>query len=531
MGANLWVLKNALNEAARPVCEQLEFRFLLAATVWEINGDAGGEFTDDTIVIEVNPGNAKELRAVVNDEVVSTRLIRNVKGIQINGGRGDDDITLDLGADLDNIEATILGGRGDDTIEGGSGDDFLRGGGGDDEISGGLGDDELWGGWGDDEILGEEGEDDIWGQGDSDTIVGGLGEDEMWGGDGSDALSGGYDEDFVRGGDGKDTLRGGDGADSLKGGGGVDTIFRQSIDYWKYDRWDRTRADVRINDLQTVTDRDALKQKLIDMAMARWQYSFDQPVWNWWYGRGGGGVYVYAADVAGGPPAGMETGGAVVAPTDHSDTNTQETGVDEADIIKTDGDYLYLVQNNELVILDAWPADETHIISRTPITENGWIQGIYLNEDKVTVISSTWTSGRYDVPVLNAGGVGLAADSLIARPIWGGWWSKPQVKVTVMDVSDRANPKKVNETVYDGSLSSSRKVGSRVYLVLDNNIEAPAPEIIEKDGNSYYESAEAYRARLESMTLEDFLPGYTVTNTASGQQTHGYLGESNLYLP
>ncbi len=530
MGANLWVSKHALNDAALPVCQRLEFRYLLAATVWEINGDQSGEYTDDTIVIEVNPNNAKELRAVVNDEVVDSRLIKNVKGIKINGGGGDDDITLDLGADLDNIDATILGGRGDDTIGGGSGNDVLRGGGGDDEVSGGLGNDDLWGGWGNDQLLGDEGSDSIWGQGDSDTVVGGLGDDGLWGGDGSDQLSGGYDEDVIRGGDGKDTLRGGDGSDSLKGGGGIDTIFRQSIDYWKYDRWDRTKADVRINDLQTVTDRDALKQKLIDLAMQRWQSSFDQPVWTWWYGRGGGGIYAYASDTAGAAPPGMAPGGAVAAPTDHSDTNTQEVGVDEADIVKTDGNYLYLVQNNELVILDAWPADQTHVISRTPITENGWINGIYLNGDKVTVISSTWISGQYDIPVVG-GGVGLASDALIARPIWGGWWSKPQVKVTVMDVSDRANPTKVNETVYDGSLSSSRKVGSRVYLVLDNNIEAPAPEIIEKDGNSYYESADTYRARLKSMTLEDLLPGYTVTNTASGQQTHGYLGESNLYLP
>jgi uncharacterized secreted protein with C-terminal beta-propeller domain len=261
--------------------------------------------------------------------------------------------------------------------------------------------------------------------------------------------------------------------------------------------------------------------------MQRWKYSFDQPVWRWWNGCGGSGdVYcVYAAATDGRLPAGNETS----APTSHSNTNTQEAGVDEADIIKTDGNYIYLVQNNELIILDAWPADETHIISRTPIVDNGWIQGIYLDGDRVTVISSSWLSGRYEVPEMTAGG--RVVGDLAIRPIWGGWWSKPQVKVTVMDVSDRANPKKVNETTYDGSLSSSRKVDSRIYLVLDNSIDVPAPEIIEKDGNSYYESAETYRARLEAMSLEDLLPGYTITDTATGQQTHGYLGQTNLYIP
>jgi uncharacterized secreted protein with C-terminal beta-propeller domain len=524
--------------AAQPVCQQLESRTLLSATIWTINGDRDGTPTDDTIVIQLDPNNSKQLQAIVNDEIVDTCLIKNVSGIQINGGRGDDDITIDLGPDLDNIGSTILGGRGDDTITGGSGDDQLRGGGGDDEISGGLGDDDVWGGWGDDQLVGDEGSDDILGQGDKDTIAGGLGDDTLVGGAGSDQLSGGYDEDIIRGGDGKDTLRGGDGSDSMNGGQGSDAIFRQDIDYWKYDRFDRTKWDIRVNELQTVDDRDALKQKLIDLAMQRWQYSFDQPVWRWWNGCGGGGlgmVCAYGGAVEGAATPGTQNGGSTsTPPPTHSNTNTQEVGVDEADIVKTDGNDIYLVENNELVILDAWPADQTHIISRTPVIDNGWIQGIYLDGDRVTVISTVWQTGQYPVPPV-AGGVAAggtaSGSSLIAMPIWGGWWSKPQVKVTLMDVSDRANPTKVNETTYDGSLTSSRKIDSRIYLVLDNNIDAPAPNVIQKDGNDYYESADTYKARLESMSLEDLLPGYTITNSATGQSTRGYLGQTNLYIP
>jgi len=526
-----------LSAAAHAVCDRLESRLLLTATVWTINGDIDGTPTDDTIVVQLDPANSKQLQALVNDEVAATRLIKNVKSIVINGGGGDDDIAVDLGPDLDNIDATILGGKGDDTITGGSGDDELRGGGGDDEVSGGLGDDDIWGGWGDDQLVGDEGSDDIVGQGDKDTIAGGLGDDTLAGGAGSDQISGGYDEDVLRGGDGKDTLRGGDGSDSMNGGQGSDAIFRQEIDYWKYDRFDRTKWDIRVNELQTVDDRDALKQKLIDLAMQRWQYSFDQPVWQWWNGCGGGDVRIvcaYGGAMDGAPVPGTTRGGATsTPPPTHSNTNTQEVGVDEADIVKTDGNYIYLVENNELVILDAWPADQTHIISRTPVIDNGWIQGIYLDGDRVTIISTVWETGQYPVPPvpMDVAGGSAAGGSLIARPIWCGCWSRPQVKVTVMDVSDRANPKKVNETTYDGSLTSSRKIDSRVYLVLDNNIDAPPPAIVQKDGNSYYESAETYKARLEAMSLEELLPGYTVSDSATGQQTRGYLGETNLYIP
>ncbi len=528
--------QSTLRAATIPICHQLESRVLLSATTWTINGDQSGP-TDDTIVIEVNPTNSKQLRAVLNDQVIDTRSIKSVKDILINGGRGNDDISIDLGPDLDNIDSTILGGAGDDTLNGGSGDDFIRGGGGADEISGNLGDDSLWGGAGGDQILGDEGNDNMWGQGDSDTIVGGLGADSLWGGDGSDQLSGGFDNDVIRGGDGKDTLRGGDGTDSLNGGGGRDTVFRQEIDYWKFDRFDRTKWDIRVNNLQSA-DHDALKQKLIDLAMDRWKYSFDQPVWNYWGLRGGiDNIYVNATGSAGAVPASLQTAGAAAGdPTDHSTTNTQEIGVDEADIVKTDGNYLYLVQDHNLIILDAWPADQTHIVSTTKIIDNGWIQGIYLDGDKVTVISSTWTSGQYDMPAVNtcANSTGdVACNSDIGRPFWGGWWSKPQVKVTTLDISDRANPKQISETIYDGSLSDSRKVDSRIYLVLDNNIEAPPPETLLKDGVSVYESADTYRARLESMSLDDLLPGYTVTKTVGTQQVvhGGYLGEDKLYIP
>src|SRR6266850_7646171 len=96
--------QSSLRAATIPICMQLESRLLLSATTWTINGDQSGP-TDDTIVIEVNPTNSKQLRAVLNNQVIDTRSIKSVKDILINGGRGNDDITVDLGPDLDNIDA------------------------------------------------------------------------------------------------------------------------------------------------------------------------------------------------------------------------------------------------------------------------------------------------------------------------------------------------------------------------------------------------------------------------------------------
>src|SRR5690606_13641597 len=44
--------------------------------------------------------------------------------------------------------------------------------------------------------------------------------------------------------------------------------------------------------------------------------------------------------------------------SDYSGTNTQVEGVDEADIVKTDGKYIYLVHGGRFAVLKAWPATE-----------------------------------------------------------------------------------------------------------------------------------------------------------------------------
>jgi len=43
---------------------------------------------------------------------------------------------------------------------------------------------------------------------------------------------------------------------------------------------------------------------------------------------------------------------------DYSLTNVQVEGVDEADIVKTDGTYIYIISNQSIVILKAYPPEE-----------------------------------------------------------------------------------------------------------------------------------------------------------------------------
>ncbi len=140
-----------------------------------------------------------------------------------------------------------------------------------------------------------------------------------------------------------------------------------------------------------------------------------------------------------------------------SDTNTQVNGVDEADFVENDGNYLYVAQNGQLTIFDANSA----VTSQTPVSGN--ITGQFLSGDRLTVISQSG-SGWYGPMV-----------RMMPGP---GYWN-PQTTVTVFDVSDRTAPAVVTQTVFDGGYRDARAVDGTVYLVMDRSLNLPAPAYTE----------------------------------------------------
>lgn len=107
-----------------------------------------------------------------------------------------------------------------------SGNDIYRGGQGsvDGKVSGGKGNDSLYGGSSNDELMGDNGLDRLYGKGGEDTLNGGAQIDRLYGGKGQDVLLGGAQNDELYGGMGDDSLLGGGGDDRLAGGRGDDEL-------------------------------------------------------------------------------------------------------------------------------------------------------------------------------------------------------------------------------------------------------------------------------------------------------------------
>jgi Ca2+-binding RTX toxin-like protein len=92
-------------------------------------------------------------------------------------------------------------------------------------VIGGAGDDTINGFAGNDAMAGNDGNDILYGYAGNDTMDGGAGSDSLYGGVGNDTLTGGAGDDFLYGEDGNDTLGGGAGSDTLDGGNGSDTYL------------------------------------------------------------------------------------------------------------------------------------------------------------------------------------------------------------------------------------------------------------------------------------------------------------------
>jgi Ca2+-binding RTX toxin-like protein len=191
----------------------------LSSAALTVTGTAG----DDTIVLA---SNGTLLDATLNGVTATAMPLANVTSININGGSGNDTITL--GANVPG--SSVQGGPGDDTITGGPGDDTLGGGQGNDYILGGAGDDLIHGGAGDDSIGGGQGNDNLYGGLGNDTITGGAGDDTLTGGAGDNLLRGGAGDDLFFAINGNpDTLYGGTGNNSAHIDQNLDQIPNNDI--------------------------------------------------------------------------------------------------------------------------------------------------------------------------------------------------------------------------------------------------------------------------------------------------------------
>jgi len=141
---------------------------------------------------------------------------------------------------------------------------------------------------------------------------------------------------------------------------------------------------------------------------------------------------------------------------EYSETNNQVAGVDEADFIKNDGSYIYMITDEQLIIIDAWPPDQANIISQFDI--QGTPKKLFVHNDRAVVYSAMGSlQDSYYYHYNNECTYGYNCDFT---------GDGQKLKISVIDISNKAAPSIMRELYFNGSYINSRRIGQAVYTII-----------------------------------------------------------------
>jgi uncharacterized secreted protein with C-terminal beta-propeller domain len=231
------------------------------------------------------------------------------------------------------------------------------------------------------------------------------------------------------------------------------------------------------------------------------------------YGLEGAGLYPFATrafdDVAVEEfSAAPETvGGADGGSQSFSNTNVQVLGVDEPDMVKTDGERIVVLSEGSLIVADV-TGDEPVVVGTLQLG-NFSLQNLFLSGDTVLLFGSSWTTGYP-----------LIEDDLEFAPTF----ETPTVQLIEVDISD--DPEVVRTMSIDGRYISARMVDDTVRLVLTSGPVGfewsyPSGSGLRSERQAIEENQEIIR----NSSAENWIPYYIVTDADGEVIDEGTLFE------
>jgi inhibitor of cysteine peptidase len=262
---------------------------------------------------------------------------------------------------------------------------------------------------------------------------------------------------------------------------------------------------------------------------------------NTYYWQGTGGLSSYA------PSATSDTRGSA---EDYSTTNIQVAGVDEADTVKTDGQYIYTISSsqysgyyyyygyssqtsNSVYIISADPQN-AKVVSKISFDNYTTPAGLFLsqNSSRLVVISS-----KYEPYPETSGNVMVAPY----------YYDTGSTSVNIYDISNKANPVLTRNFTVSGSYFNSRMIGDYVYVVTSQsawvyNDVVTLPIVYSRNGEAYSASPSTiYYSDMNESNYYSFTSFYGIDIADDQQQPTNmtmllsgagtmYVSTSNIYV-
>ena len=184
---------------------------------------------------------------------------------------------------------------------------------------------------------------------------------------------------------------------------------------------------------------------------------------------------------------------------DYSQTNIQVEGVEEADIVKTDGKYIYYIASDKIVIIKAEDSSNLKIMSELECDEEGFYPTeLYIYQNKLVVIGQK--NNNYYNKLIEV-------DSIYSVG------TKTTTIAKVYNVKEKNNPKLEREVEVEGNYLSSRMIEDELYFI----------------SNKYIYSYLLRNKELDEIDEEEFKPKYRDTVIANTEKSIAY--QDIYYFP
>ncbi|MFW5841760.1 MAG: beta-propeller domain-containing protein [Bacillota bacterium] len=139
----------------------------------------------------------------------------------------------------------------------------------------------------------------------------------------------------------------------------------------------------------------------------------------------------------------------------HSETNVQVDGIDEGDIIKTDGNRIYYVRNQYLTVVEVNDGEMTTLLNQSHDEGNiGYYRELYLTDDKLIVIGNKYEEDLYS-----------------ARPEMDYMWYSYYSGDATVDVYDKASLTIEDTFTISGNITTTRLKDDVLYVVTSAHAE------------------------------------------------------------
>ena len=185
--------------------------------------------------------------------------------------------------------------------------------------------------------------------------------------------------------------------------------------------------------------------------------------------------------------------------TKNSKTNTQVNNVDEADIVKVDGNYIYYVSNKKLVIIDAHTPEASEKISEINYKDTNFNpREVYVKGQKIIVIGNEYdNSCKTEV---------ISTEDVTATDIERVQESKPKSGMIIYDISNIKEPKETRRVMIEGNYISSRMIEDNIYYV----------------ANKYIATSNIQKNKMEDLDEDKYKPVYQDTAVSQEEKCINY---------